>query len=112
MSRPRFTLVALNRINESWDETGESFLVEAHAEVGCEGQPGGEAFRVTVASPTMLVSEMSGRNEVESGRGYLFVSDYDEQTIMAWLQRLLDRCDASSWESLQVAVERHFDWIE
>ncbi len=112
MTTTTFKVVALNRIHEDWGDTGESFLVEAHVEVQCEGQPGGEAFRVTVASPQMLVAEMKGRSALEPGRGYLFANDFDEQAVISWLQRLVSRCDSGTWDSLRSTVERYFDWIE
>ena len=109
---PAFRVVDLNRINQHWSENGDEFLVQAHAEIEQVGQPGGEAFQVTVASPSMLVSELAGRDEIESGRGYIFLNDFDERKVLAWLQKLIERSGASSWQELQAYVERYFDWIE
>lgn len=112
MSLPIFQVVAINRIHEHWSETAEEFVVQVHAEVQQIGHPGGEAFRVTIASPSALVSELADRDDIVSGRGYLFLNDFDESKVINWLQRLVERSGASTWDELQWFVERYFDWIE
>lgn len=112
MTSPTFQVVGINHMSEHWSDTGEEFLVQAHAEVQQLGQPGGEAFRVTVASPSMLVSELAGRDGIVPGRGYIFLNDFDEPKVLSWLQGLVERSGAASWPELQAYIERYFDWIE
>ena len=112
MTSPLFQVVALNRIHEHWSDTAAEFVVQAHAEVQRVGEPGGEAFRVTIASPSALVSELASRDHIISGRGYVFLNDFDEPKVLHWLQRLVDGSGASTWDELQRFVGQYFDWIE
>lgn len=107
-----FEVVGINPIHEHWGDSGECFLVEAHVEVRQMGQTGGEAFRVTIASPSMLVSELADRHEIFLGRGWIFVRDFNEPQMRLWLQRFLERSGASSWQEIEAYVDRYFDWIE
>lgn len=112
MTSPVFKVVAINRIHEHWSDTAEDFMVQAHAEIQRIGDSGGEAFRVTIASPSMLVLELAGRDEIIPGRGYVFLNEFDEQKILDWLQRFVEHSGASTWDELQGFIERYFDWIE
>ena len=112
MTSVAFQVVAINRIHEHWSDTAEEFVVQAHAEVQRVGDPGGEAFQLTIASPSALGSELAGRDDIISGRGYVFLNDFDEPKVLRWLQRLLERSGASTWDELQRFVGQYFDWIE
>lgn len=111
MSSCVFHVVGISRIHEQWSDSGEEFLVEAHAEITEMGQQGGEAFRVTIASPSMLMSGLAGRDEIELGRGYMFMNDFNEAKVVAWLQRFVERSGARSWQEVEAYIDRYFDWI-
>lgn len=108
----RFEIWRLTPVREAWTEDAQDFLVELHAELRARDQAGGDAFRVIAISPGMLVKELASASGCESGRGYLFLNDYDERVIRAWLQRLVERSAASDWVELKAWIERHFDWLE
>lgn len=107
----KFEVVAINRIHESWGDAGDVYLMQCHAEVISPDAPGGEAFRVTIASPSAFVAELANHDEIVSGRGYIFMRDYDEPKVLAWLQRMVDNSNASNWDELTTYVERYFDWL-
>jgi hypothetical protein len=106
-----FRLERLTKIRENFGDADGLFLVECHAEVTRRGDPGGEAFKVTVASPLQLAREISD-GAVEFGRGYLFMLDYDEGAIVSSLQKMLDGSHESKWSELKSFVDRYFDWID
>ena len=111
-SGSQFRVAGLTKIREHWGEESGQFLVQLHCEVTRAGDPGGEAFQVTVASPGQLLLELQHGEGAEMGRGYLFMIDYNEKEITARLQRLLDRSGATSWQDLVSSVTRFFDWID
>jgi hypothetical protein len=108
----KFRLRALTKISEHWGDDPGQFLVQLHGEVSQEGSAGGEAFHVTVASPSQLSRDLVAADGIELGRGYLFMIDYDEKQISFRLQQLIDSSSATSWEGLVAFVAKYFDWIE
>ena len=56
--------------------------------------------------------ELAGRDHIISGRGYVFLNDFDELKVLHWLQRLVEGSGASTWDELQRFVGQYFDWIE
>jgi len=109
MSRARFTVAGVNRINEAWSEDATEFLIQLQVEVQQIGVAGGEALSVTVASPEALASELLDDKSIEPGRGYLFMRDYDEPSVVSWLERFLEGAGAADWVELMAYVDRYFD---
>jgi hypothetical protein len=107
-----FRVADLTKTHEHWGENATEFLVQLHCEVTKAGDPGGEAFQVTVASPQQLARELGGGGEVEFGRGYMFMLDYDEREVLSRLKGLLDRSQSATWEQLSSFVTRYFDWVD
>jgi len=107
-----FKVSGLSKIHEHWGDDPSEFLLQFHCEVSKHGEPGGEAFHVTVASPLQLSKELSHGEGIQLGRGYIFMSDYDERAIVSRLQTLLDGSGATSWEELAAYVTKYFNWID
>lgn len=108
-----YRVYALTRISESWSEEVDDFSLLAHCEVEEIGKPGGEAFVVNIASPKRIERWLAdGHEKVILGRGYLFMSGYDESAVLALLQGIIDRSNAATWEQLRGYVERFFDWLD
>lgn len=107
-----FKVSGLSKIHEHWGEDPSEFVLQFHCEVIRQGEPGGEAFQVTVASPVQLAKELEHGGGVQLGRGYIFTLDYDERTVVSRLQTLLDGSGATSWEELVAYVAKYFNWID
>ena len=107
-----FRVSGLSKIHEHWGDDPNEFLLQFHCEVVKSGEPGGDAFHVTVASPLQLSQELRHDDGIEFGRGYIFTLDYDERAIISRLQTLLDGSGASSWDELVSYVSKYFDRIE
>jgi hypothetical protein len=107
-------VTAFHKITEHWDADDPGrFFVLGQAEVERAGEPGGEAFSVTVISPSHL-SAMAAAEAADPilGRGKMIVSDYDEAAIVRALQRVVDSATEDSWNGVRAAVERFFDWLD
>lgn len=109
----QFRVYSMSLIREYWGEDPNDFMVQFHCEIEEVGEPGGEAFAVTVMSPRQLEKELLGtrENELELGRGMLFCTDFNKKAVMARLQKLVDSIRATSWEDLHAGIDRYFDWI-
>ncbi|MCG8416903.1 MAG: immunity 8 family protein [Proteobacteria bacterium] len=111
MSKP-FKVERLTKIHEHWDSDDPTkFLVQAHAEITCAGEAGGEAVTVTVMSPAQLAADLDA-GAVELGRGLVFMHDYDEASIIRTLQRIIDGAKATDWDALQDVLGQYFEWLE
>jgi hypothetical protein len=108
----KFKITALTKIREDWGDEPGQFLVQLHCELSEEGDLGGEAFQVTVTSPSHLSRDLSKADGVELGRGYLFMLDYDEKQISSRLQDLVNASAATTWHALESFITKYFDWID
>ncbi|MCH9686728.1 MAG: immunity 8 family protein [Deltaproteobacteria bacterium] len=110
MSTKRFNVTGLTMINEEWGDEPDDFCIQLHCELK-DGNPGGEAFVVTVMSPRVLARGLTEPNTVDWGRGCLFMRDYDASAVQEELQRFVDQGRAKDWTELSEYVGRFFDWI-
>ncbi|WP_320820812.1 Imm8 family immunity protein [Thalassolituus sp.] len=107
-----FEAYQLSIINQSWGDDIDEFFIQAHCEVRQKGVPGGEAFGINIVSPKFFVKELGSNESVhEYGRGYLFATDYDENSILSELQKLIDGSHAKTWDELLAYIEKYFSWI-
>lgn len=105
-----FRIGELLRIHDHWGDDPRYFSVQLQCDVSRDGEFGGEAFSVTVVSPAEL-EQWIGDEGLELGRGYILMCDYDERRVTAFLQGLLDRSSAETWDELEAWVTRFFDWV-
>lgn len=107
----RFIAKRLNIINESWDESVGGFLIQAHCEVQRDGEAGGEAFIVNIASPERFALLASTGDLAFWGANYFVVDSPDEAKILPVIQGVIDRVEAKSWQELAQSTRIAFDWI-
>jgi hypothetical protein len=113
VNESKFKVRALTRTSERWDGDDGRFVVQGHAEIIQAGSPGGEAIAFVVMSPSQLDVELGGDpRSIQLGRGLLFMQDFDEPSVIAAIQRIVDAANADGWTELRRSVERYFDWVE
>ncbi|MEM9599028.1 MAG: Imm8 family immunity protein [Acidobacteriota bacterium] len=113
MSTDRFYVWGVNRIGEVWGTDLNEFSIHLQVEIADrQGGEGGEAVTVYVVSPAHLAKCLDSSGEpVESGHGCLYMVDYDEAAIVAYLQKLISGLRASSWSELDQLLGRYFPWV-
>lgn len=107
-----FSIDQLTIIREEYGDDVDDFCVQLHCEVTSPSTRGGEAFDVTVISPARMQADLeASSNDVEFGRGYVIMRDFDQSALRRELQKLIDGSGASTWAELHNYITRYFDWV-
>jgi len=110
--KPNFVASKLNFINEEWGTSPDDFIVQAHCEITCDGQPGGEAFIVNLVSPKRLEKMLRlGAEPVIGGHDFFIMENVNEGNVLALIQAMLYRTKANTWKELIDLTSVAFQWI-
>jgi Immunity protein 8 len=93
---------------ESFRPSGP-FGILVMAMIGPAGQQGKESFDFVLCTPEWFSSNM--RAEIEMGRHYLFVRDFDYARLEKFVQDYCRRCgEATTWQVLAEKLSRLGKW--
>ena len=76
--------------------------------IGPPDEIGADDFQVIVASPEALRKDC--RDNAVIGRHYLIVLDYSWEVLERELEKILDVCEADTWERVREKLCRYFLW--
>lgn len=108
----KFIAKKLNFINEEWGSSPDDFIIQAHCEIACEGEPGGEAFIVNLVSPKRLEKMLrTGAEPVIEGHDLFIMESVNEANVLALIQAMLYRTKANTWKELMDLTSVAFQWI-
>ncbi|MCM3795343.1 Imm8 family immunity protein [Priestia megaterium] len=99
---------ALTIIHEDWGETFEDFCIYYQLDVGLKGVEGAsDMFSFEVISPTRLYSTIE---DIEIGRGYLIMKDYDQNKVEQRVKRLVEMNREEDFEDALKNLSTYFRW--
>ncbi len=99
---------ALTAIHEEWGETFEDFCIYYQLDVGLEGVEGAsDMFSFEVISPARLHNII---DDVEIGRGYLIMKDYDQNKVEQTVKRLVEISSEKNFEDALRNLSNYFRW--
>jgi hypothetical protein len=104
-----FRLRELRHIQEQWSETGDDFVVNVHGIVENSDDLTTQAFRVIIASPSMIAKNL-GKGHTLFGHGYLLMNDLDQRIVMHRIDALIH--DARTWSDVRRCIGPMFCWVE
>ena len=82
------------------------FLVEL--EIGEAGDKRSDLFQVIVATPEGL--RAAARELVVADRATIVVSEYSWAQVRRIIERIVERCQAPTWEESVLRLQRYFMW--
>lgn len=104
-------LQALTKVFENWGAEIDDFLISYQLDVGPdEVDHASDLFTFDVVSPKRL-NKILITSEVEIGRGYLIMNDFDENKVMTTVKRLIRSSYSSDFELSLVSLSRYFRWV-
>ena len=91
-----------------WDAPA-SFAVCVQLTVGPEGEPGDDAFDVTLCTPDQLAREAS-KEGVTDGRHHFVVDRYDFDRFDRYIRRRVESCEGATWDEVTAQLARIGRW--
>ncbi|MED4023653.1 Imm8 family immunity protein [Priestia aryabhattai] len=99
---------ALTNIHEDWGESFEDFCIYYQLDVGLEGVEGAsDMFSFEVISPARLDNVIE---DIEIGRGYLIMKDYDQNKVEQTVKRLVEMSREEDLEDALKNLSKYFRW--
>jgi hypothetical protein len=77
--------------------------------IGVKGEKAADLFQILVTSPEAL-RKRAKTNIYGPGRHCLIVFEYDWPAIKAYLEELVLKCAADTWEEVTQKLSRYFHW--
>ena len=84
----------------------ENCAVGVIADIGIQGQEGGDQFQFTVVTPQHLAKH----DGISWGRGYLIVPRFEWPAVEQALEKLLMHCQGEDWKSVANLIGRELYW--
>lgn len=85
----KLEIKAYNVINEIWDDIDDFFL-SCQIDIGFKDEIGVEVYSFDIVSPKKL-QKMLVNDEVEIGKGYFIMNDYNKNSVCDKIGKLIDR---------------------
>lgn len=85
----KLEIKAYNVINEIWDDIDE-FFISCQVDIGFKDEMGVEIYSLDIVSPKKL-QKMLVRDSVEIGKGYFIMNDYNRNSVLNRIEKLIDR---------------------
>ncbi len=82
------------------------FLLQAM--VGPKGTAGEESFDILVCTPEWFSADM--RDDIVSGRHFLFMKRYDYRTLKRFIEDYCASCQGESWQEVARKLSRLGHW--
>jgi hypothetical protein len=89
------------------DDDCFGFLLQAM--FGPEDGEGEESFDIVVCTPKWL-GQLLAKDIVLSGRHYLFVKEYNLETIRSFLEQYARQCSGETWQDVAQKLSRIGHW--
>lgn len=86
----KLEIKAFNIISEDWGEEIDDFFLSCQVDIGFKDEIGAEIYSLDVVSPKRLLGLVVG-DEVEIGKGYFIMADYNKNSICKRIEKLIDR---------------------
>lgn len=105
-----FIIKALTKGFEDWGDDIDDFYVSYELDVGPkEIKCAADLFNFTVVSPKRLEKMVCDGN-VEIGRGYFIMTDFNETSIRATVERIIKKCQVDDFEKTNINLSKYFKW--
>ncbi|MED4781960.1 Imm8 family immunity protein [Brevibacillus choshinensis] len=103
-------LKALTIISEDWGETVDDFCIFFQLDVGPKDIPhASDLFSFDVVSPKRL-EKIIEKTNIEIGRGYLVMNDFNLNTITTIVERIIKKCCLDDFEISLEKLSKYFRW--
>ena len=90
-------------LKDYWPEDEKNFGFWTCLMIGPENSEGSEIFQLLICTPDWLKSEYVEHQPVW-GRHMLIVFEYDLAKIKATIERYVDSCSGSDWQSISLKL--------
>ena len=100
-------------VDQVWNwkpSADEDVYFHLEIEVAETGQEGGTLFQMVVATPKGLSWFAQQYKQPIPDRGLLILDQYSWQTVLARLERIVERCTQESWKESIECLSRYFLW--
>lgn len=105
-----YIIKALTRGFEDWGIDFDDFYVTYELDIGFkEIEYPAELFTFTVVSPKRL-NKIINDGDVEIGRGYFIMTDFNENSIKKTVERLIKKCQTDDYEETNINLSKYFKW--
>lgn len=101
-------LKALTIISEDWGDVYTDFCIYFQLDVGPKDiLHASNVFSFDVVSPKRL-EKITEKTNIEIGRGYLIMSDYNLNTVTATVERIINKCCVDDFEVSLEKLSKYF----
>ena len=90
-------------------EDRDNFGILVQVMAGPVGEPGEESFDVVVCTPSWLSGKL-GPADIQMGRHYLLVKQYDYAKLRHFIERFAAQCAGATWQETALRLGRLGMW--
>ncbi|MBW0933819.1 MULTISPECIES: Imm8 family immunity protein [Priestia] len=103
-------LFNLTSIDEVWGDDPQDFWIELEADIGIKNdEDSAEIFTIYAVSPLRL-NTMLETADIELGRGFFIMNDFNIKKIEERLKKLILHCGRSNWSESAKIINRYAIW--
>lgn len=101
---------AMTKGFEDWGNDADDFFVSFQLDIGPK-EINGESYLYTVdiISPKRLQNTIQ-EGESEIGRGYIILTDYNENVIRSSIENIVKKCNTDNNEKAYASLSKYFRW--
>lgn len=89
------------------DPTDFEILVQAL--IGIDGDEAADTFNFIVCTPNHLAAQIAAEGPL-SGRGYIFMANYDYKQLRTLIEGICEKAAADSWPKIAAILARYSQW--